>query len=112
NTAATRGLRDWLAAEDGGAAVRGTSPAVVSGYTPRPTPAPAFRVPGPAGRAAACAGEQARHTSEGIARRDEPGSRREQGDGFGPRQGQGQARRGLKPGAARIGAPHRAAAGA
>jgi hypothetical protein len=47
NTAATRGLRDWLAAEDGGAAVRGTSPAVVSDFTTSTITPPPFPVPGP-----------------------------------------------------------------
>jgi hypothetical protein len=47
NTAATRGLRDWLASQEGGQMARGPSPAVVSDFTTSTITPPSYPVPSP-----------------------------------------------------------------
>jgi hypothetical protein len=47
NSAATRGLRDWLAGQEGGQMRRETSPAVVSEFTTSSITPPPFPVPSP-----------------------------------------------------------------
>jgi hypothetical protein len=47
NTTATRGLRDWLASQEGDQMARGTSPAVVSDFTASTITPPPYPVPSP-----------------------------------------------------------------